>query len=98
MKKDQTILNLLEGLNDFLVFNQIEIVDYWEADLCAVGLKKSDHLVYISTYNYEGKELKFDYDMEILDKLDPTKFTIIKEKRSIIEDEMVLDIKSFFKL
>lgn len=40
MEKDKTIVNFLNKLkllnNSFL----LEIVDYWNADNCAIGLKK----------------------------------------------------------
>ncbi len=69
MEKDITILKLIERLKLTINFNLVEVVDYWEADLCAIGLIKGNKLIYISTFNYLGKqELMYDFDLEIIDK------------------------------
>ena len=70
MEKDTTILKLVERLRLIFDFAFIEVVDYWAADLCAIGLKKRNRLVYISTFNYfEDKSLKFALDLEIIDEV-----------------------------
>lgn len=97
LKKDIRIENLLIKLKNNLEFNLIEIVDYWDADLCAIGIKKGDKLVYISNYNYvDNKELKFDYDFEIVNKKEVTKLEVIKEFRDKFEIELLNDVKMFF--
>ena len=68
MKKDETIIQLIKKLDVIIKYNSIEIVDYWDADLCAIGLKKENRLVYISTYNYlNNKTIKYDIDLELAD-------------------------------
>ena len=97
-KKDIRIENLLIKLKGNLDFNLIEIVDYWDADLCAIGIKKGDKLIYISNYNYvDSKELKFDYDFEIINKREITKLQVVNKFRDKLEIELLNDIKMFFE-
>jgi hypothetical protein len=98
MEKDKTILDLLKRLSSVKNFDLLQIVDYWEADLCAIGIKRGEKLIYISTYNYLNKHLRFDYDLEILDNLDESNFKLIKEARQASEDELVKDIKEFLNV
>lgn len=98
MEKDKTILNLIERLKLIIDFSLIQIVDYWEADFCAIGLKKGNKLVYISTYNNIEKELKYDYDLEILENIDENKIELFKEVRSVYEVELIRDIRTFLEV
>jgi DNA-binding MltR family transcriptional regulator len=69
MKKDKTIIDLFQRLKIVSNFSLLHTVDYWDADLCALGLQRDDKLVYISTFNYIDNEIiKYDYDFEIIDK------------------------------
>lgn len=102
--KDKTIVRLLEKLKGSINFDAVEIVDYWDADLCATGLKKGNKLVYISTYNscldnQDGvKEIKYDYDFELLNEKDMTELHVTKEARRIDEATLIRDIKQFLKV
>ena len=96
MEKDITILELIERLKLSVNFTLLEIVDYWEADLCAIALKKENRLVYISTFNYaDKKELYDDFDLELIDENDKEKFKVIKTRRNASEDDLVNEIKLF---
>ena len=93
MEKDVTILKLLEKLKLNFNFNSIEIVDYWEADLCAIGLRKENRMVYISTFNYyDNVVLSYDFDLEIIDK---QKSQIFKIGRNVSEAQLLAEIKLF---
>ena len=100
--KDKTINNILVKLKKALPFACVELVDYWDADLCAVGFKKDDKLVYLSTYVFvkEGKKgtVKYDYDFELLNEQDKTEVNVIKEAREIDEATLIKDIKEFLEL
>ena len=75
MEKDKTIIKLLQRLKLTIDFTSLEIVDYWEIDLCAIGIRKGNKLVYISTFNYvEDDEVRYDFDLEIIDENDKEKF------------------------
>lgn len=99
MEKDITILKFIERLKLIINFNLIEVVDYWEADLCAIGLIKENKLVYISTFdNVENEELMYDFDLEVIDENDKGKFDVIRVGRNISEAELVSEIKLFLNV
>ncbi len=95
MEKDITIINLIKNLKTQINFDKIEIVDYWNADLCAIGLKNLNRLIYISTLEYQGDNKKYDYDLELLDEKDGEKIQVVKKGRKVSEPELVDEIKSF---
>jgi hypothetical protein len=95
MTKDKSIIELIEKLKLRVNFNQIEIVDYWDADLCAIGLKRQDRLVYLSTWNFaDGIYDGYDYDFELYDEQQPDK-NVLKEARNVKEEECIADIAKF---
>lgn len=67
VEKDQSILYVLEKLIEELS-NGFVVVDYWEGDLCAIGISASystNTLVYISTFNQLPN--KYYYECEIIE-------------------------------
>lgn len=52
MKKDRSLIDLIEKLKLRMNFNRAEIVDYWDGDMCSIGLKREERLVYLSSYNF----------------------------------------------
>lgn len=96
MEKDITILKLIERLKLIINFSLLKVVDYWKADLCAIGLTKGNKLVYISTFNYaENEELTYDFDLEIIDENDKEKISVVKIGRNVSEDELVNEVQLF---
>ncbi|WP_221391484.1 hypothetical protein [Dyadobacter sp. NIV53] len=67
MEKDKTITNFLDRLNLKNSTFSLEVVDFWESDNCAIGLKKENKLIYISTFNFFDKTpIKYDFDLELI--------------------------------
>jgi hypothetical protein len=96
MTKDKSIFDFIEKLKLQVNFNLIEIVDKWDADLCAVGFKRQDRLVYLSTYKFAvGKSDGYDYDFELYNEQQPENSNLIKEARNIREEECIADIAKF---
>jgi hypothetical protein len=56
LDKDEKIKRVLKHLAGKFGEGSFKIKDYWEGDLCAIGLTDKDekHLVYISTYSDNG--------------------------------------------
>ena len=91
--KDITIENFLKNLKNTLDTSQVEVIDLWEADTCAIGIKKKNKLIYISTYNYfENEPIRYDFDFEIINK---NKLEVIKEGRGVTEKELLDEIIFF---
>lgn len=97
--KHASILLFLERASAWIQENAFDIVDYWDADLCAIGLRKKDKLFYISTnYSVIHKNLNtllYDYDVEQIDENDSEKYTVIKEVRQVSEEEIIQEINLF---
>ena len=96
MKKHISIARLLERLKLEIDFDAIDLVDYWEADLCAIGLKKGNRLIYISTFNYlTSKEPGFDVDFEILDGMATENLKAVNTGRNVSEAELINEIRVY---
>lgn len=96
MEKDVSVVDFITIIKADRQFSAIEIVDYWEADLCAIGLKKNNRLVYISTFNYVNESfVKYDFDFEILNERNSGEMRNVKKGRGITEIELIKEIKGF---
>jgi hypothetical protein len=59
LEKDQSIVEFINELTNAIGKNNFQLVDHWDADLCAIGISAPDNpdkLVYVSTF---GKQNKF---------------------------------------
>jgi len=96
MIKDKTILDIIDKLRIKTDFEKAEVIDYWDGDLCAIGIKRNDRMVYISTFNFsEGKVNEYDYDFELLNEEQIDKLNVVKEVRNATEQELIGDLKQF---
>lgn len=99
MKKDKTITDFISKLKRSIDLNLLEIVDLWESDLCAIGLRKGNKIFYISTYNYFDKqEIKYDYDLEIIHTTKKDELEIVRLERGVSEIALIDAIKDFFQI
>jgi hypothetical protein len=95
MEKDKTINSFLERHKQEFNLLNIKIVDYWDGDLCAIGLENKEKLIYISTFNYTNFDsIKYEYDLEIDHSND--NHNVIKSKRNVTEKELMNEINNFF--
>ena len=56
-QKDETILQLLHRLTERLGARAFDVVDHWDADLCAIGIARPDDhrvLVYVCTFGQQA--------------------------------------------
>jgi hypothetical protein len=98
MKKDETITILLGRLKQEMNFALIEVVDFWETDLCAIGLKVGNKLAYISTYNFIGKKpCRYDYEFELIEDSKVDDIHVLKKGRGVTERELIYELEDFFQ-
>ena len=98
MKKDKTLLALLDKLKSKADFDKVEFVDYWDGDLCAIGFKRGVRLVYLSSWTFaDGINEGYDYDFELLNE-QSDKLNVLKEARNVSEEELIADIKEYLDI
>jgi hypothetical protein len=98
MDKHVTINALLNRNINLFKKNKIEIIDFWEGDLCAIGLKKENKLVYICTHKYVNEVVcRYDYDLEITDLNEPDKLNVIFQGIGVSESELITEIFTFLQ-
>ena len=98
MIKHKIIKRLIERFKLELNFNLIEIRDYWDANLLAIGLVRGDKLVYIVAKILDNRIVLYDYDFEILDEEHLDNLNVIKEVRDVTENELVHAIKDYLNV
>jgi len=80
--------------------NETKIVDYWEGDLSAIGLKKDNKVVYISTYNfrfYKPDKMKYYVDFETIDINTLETLEKVKTLDKTDEENLLNEVVFFFK-
>lgn len=95
MNKHFTIIYILNTLKEKLDFDSIEITDYWDGDLMAIGLQKDNRVVYISTVNIDETGFYY-YEFELVDKNNETLF-VLKREENVEESKMVEAVQLFFE-
>lgn len=99
MEKHKTLVAILKKLESQSDFQQVEFVDYWDGDLCAIGFKRGIRLVYLSSWNFaDGVTKGYDYDFELINENKSEKLNVLKEARDVSEDEVIADIKAFLEI
>jgi hypothetical protein len=99
MDKHKTLVDILKKIESKSDFHKVKFVDNWDGDLCAIGFKCGNRLVYLSSYIMaDGKTEGYDYDFELLNEKEPDKLNVLKEARAISEDELIADIKAFLEI
>jgi hypothetical protein len=98
MIKDKSIFALVDKLKLIDHFNSVQVVDYWDADLRAIGFKRNNQLLYISTYNaHKNLGIRYYMELEVLDDNEDDKFTVIKRLQNLTETELINEVILFLK-
>ena len=93
LTKDKTIHDLLAKLRSRFGEDSFEIEDYWEADLCAIGIVNPTNrrsLAYISTYGLP--EAQYYLELELLADSDEAMNAEVKERYKPMGFEQLLPI------
>lgn len=99
MEKHKTLIAILQKLEAKSDFQKVEFIDHWDGDLCAIGFKRGNRLVYLSSWNFaDGVTKGYDYDFELINENASDKLNVLKEARDISEDEVIADIKGFLEI
>lgn len=55
----------------YLSDNEEKLIDFWEADMLAIGLKRKQKVIYISTWNFRDRGLenmRYYVEFELVDE------------------------------
>ncbi len=92
--KDPSIIDLLARLR--LEERGWFIRDYWEADLCAVGISsrtQPSRLVYVSTFDKSAND--YDYELEQLCSSTGDDYDCVSEEQSVGFEGLIRRMESF---
>ena len=98
MEKHQTLKDIIKVLAHEFPFAYT--IDYWDADMCAIGLKAGIKLVYISTWAMVRDEeivTVYEYSFELEPTDDADDNISISDMKKADEQTMLVDIKLFFE-
>ncbi|MCP3660418.1 MAG: hypothetical protein GY830_08985 [Bacteroidetes bacterium] len=94
INKDISIRKLLKKVTKIKTI-KFELCNYWDGDLCAIGLCQDDKVLYISSYNYiNQEELKYDFFLE--KQINHEKYLEIEKGEKLSFFEMIEKIKEIF--
>ncbi|MCD9187661.1 MAG: hypothetical protein LUM44_14675 [Pyrinomonadaceae bacterium] len=85
LKKDESIKNALQKLSAVYGEENLELADYWDADLFAIGIENrtdKKHLIYISTFNLSA-DLYFVEVEKANSETDLMKYEVVECFKSI---------------
>lgn len=99
--KDISIQEVWSIISNRFGVDFFTLVDFWDADSCALGFTKGEKLIYISTWHYRAnkeREIKCYAEFELIDvkSLEPKR--TIKQMHEISLREMLNEIGLFLKL
>lgn len=95
VEKDAGITAFIDRLELAADLAQVQFVDYWDADLCAIGIRRENRLVYVSTCN--GKDNLY-YELELLDEIDVTNYTVLQRGDGVNENVLISVVKEYLNL
>lgn len=95
IEKDESITAFINRLELAADLAQVQFVDYWDGDLCAIGIRRENRLVYVSTYN--GKDNLY-YELELLDETDVTNYTVLQRGDGVTEYVLISIIKEYLNI
>jgi hypothetical protein len=95
VEKDESITDFISRLEMEADCTLVQFVDYWDSDLCAIGIKRENRLVYVSTFN--GKD-NYYYELELFDDIEVDKFTVLQQGDGVAENVLISIIKEYLKI
>lgn len=75
--KHKSINKILVEINEYLIKHNIDIIDFWDGDRCAIGFSKNHRLIYICTYNLQN-QIYFEIE-EHSARLTDTKYEVLSK-------------------
>lgn len=96
--KDISIRVIWNGIVNAFGANYFSLVDFWDADNFAFGLKIGAKLIYISTWDFkenQGNEIKCYSEFELINEETMETQKSIKQLNGLDSDKLIEEIKIF---
>jgi hypothetical protein len=107
LEKDISIITIVKRIishfgegffETYISDHEEKLIDFWEADLLAIGLKRKQNVIYISTWNFRDRDLedmKYFVEFELIDEETLEQKECVKEIDGISGDDLLREIKHF---
>lgn len=85
-------------LETYFLDDEEKLVDLWEADLLAIGLKRKQKVIYISIWDFKDRaleDMKYFVEFELIDEETLKQKERVKEINGISADDLLQEIKKF---
>jgi hypothetical protein len=96
--KDKSIQYIINIITETFGANYFALVDFWEGDNYALGLRKNEKLIYISTWNFKDcpeNEPLFYIEFELVDSTTFSTLKIEKMLNGVNKSELISEIQRF---
>jgi hypothetical protein len=99
--KDKSIQYILNIITETFGANYFVLVDFWEGDNYAIGLRKNEKLIYISTWNFKDSienSPQFYAEFELINQITFKTIKIEKRLNNLSKEELVEEIQRFIDI
>lgn len=105
--KDISIVSVVESIisvwgegffETYISDKEEKLVDFWEADLCAIGLKRGQKVIYISSWDFRFRaleEMMYYIEFELIEEGSLETKEVVKQISGVSREDLLLYIKEF---
>lgn len=97
--KEESILTIYNAIINELGIDYFEKTDFWDSDNYAIGLKKEEKNIYISTWNFRNLDatlMKYYAEFEIIDVMSLETLETKKILDAATKEELVEEVVLFY--
>ncbi len=98
--KEESILTIYNAIIHELGIDYFEKIDYWDGDNCAIGFKREEKIIYISTWNFRNLDatlMRYYAEFEIIDVISLETLETKKILNAATKDELVAEVVLFYR-
>jgi hypothetical protein len=98
--KEKNIRVIYDAIIHELGIDYFEKIDFWDSDNYAIGLKKEEKIIYISTWNFrnlDAASIKYYAEFEIIDLTSLETLETKKILDAATKEELVVEVVLFYR-
>lgn len=100
LNKDKSIVTIINLITDKFGSDYFEPLDFWDADAFAIGFKKGNKLVYVSSWDFRLEEevnMKYYVEFEILNENTTDTKEVYRIFKGVGSNDLITQIENFIK-